>query len=193
MSKHNFLHGVDYWESHKDDPYNAIRHGWTADDFETRTDETIVTWFPMDLQAGDTFLDLGCGLGYACKLVAPKVETYIGVDWSQAILNTAVTRNNHHPNAFFYRNDGHRVPFLGGMFDHVISEQMFYHVPKATILGYLSEINRVLKPGGQTTLEIPKAEHYVNGLTRDDVLTVLPGAQLLDGGPDVVDFVRWRK
>ncbi|MCP3882377.1 MAG: class I SAM-dependent methyltransferase [Sulfitobacter sp.] len=185
---YNFLQGREYWDKAAPNPYSTIRSGWSKDDFDERTDETLVTMFPIEFDRTHLFLDLGCGIGYACKMVAPHVAAYFGVDWSEQIIAVARERNAKFLNAIFCRNDGTRLPFPDQIFDHVITEQMFYHVERDVIVGYLREIKRVLAPGGVATIEVPKVEHYINGLKWRDVLGVFPDAKKL--GESVVYYAR---
>ncbi len=97
---------------------------------------------------GRRVLDFGSGTGYGAHALAPDCDRIVGVDISP----DAVRHATDH-----YRADGLRfemispievapLPFDEGAFDTVISFQVIEHVPDAG--AYLSEIVRVLAPGG---------------------------------------------
>jgi ubiquinone/menaquinone biosynthesis C-methylase UbiE len=162
---YDFRYHLPYWDQvgSSTNPFGDVRHGWSRADFKTRTDETLISTFEVELKPTDSFLDLGCGLGYVCKMVSPRVKEYVGVDWSVSMLNTAAQLNPYQ-NAQFVLNDGESIPFLDGTFDHVISECVFIHIEPATQLRYMDEAWRVLKRGGGMYFQIPKVSSYVNGL-----------------------------
>ena len=187
---HSMIQPREHWDRAASDPWGAVRSGWSESDFQSRTDETIVDWFPVPMDKTTRFLDLGCGVGYVCRQVAPRVGDYIGVDWSAPMLARARELNAEHGNASWRQCDGATIPCDDLSVDVLITEQMFYHVERPVILVYLQEICRVMTIDGVATLEIPLAEYYKNGLDWPEVLDVFPDAVRLEGGPDVVAFAR---
>lgn len=190
----------EYWDdaARGRNVFARVRSTWTRERFEQDTELTLVAMFPEPLEKEHTFLDLGCGVGFAAKLVAPKVKAYWGVDFSAPMIEQAKAFNHKLKNALFMQNNGKDIPFEDGYFNHVITEQMFYHTPKAVTLGYLAEIHRVLAPGGVATIEIPKASAYVNGLTVDEMyehLADLEWLQYAETPPEKnpVAYARLRK
>jgi SAM-dependent methyltransferase len=90
-------------------------------------------------------LDFGCG-SKPYKSKFKNVNQYIGVD----IENEGHSHVNENID-FFY--DGKTLPFASEEFDAVFTSEVLEHVPN--IEKSLSEIKRVLKPGGQLLLSIP--------------------------------------
>jgi SAM-dependent methyltransferase len=90
-------------------------------------------------------LDFGCG-SKPYKSEFKNVCQYIGVD----VENGAHDHTNDDID-FFY--DGKVLPFVSEEFDAVFASEVLEHVPN--IESSLSEIKRVLKPGGHLILSIP--------------------------------------
>jgi ubiquinone/menaquinone biosynthesis C-methylase UbiE len=102
----------------------------------------------LDLQPGQWFLDVGCGNGYtvawAAERVAPQGQAW-GIELSENMLSVA-RKNVTVPNAHFQQANVQALPFEEGVFDNVIAIESLYYWPD--IPAALSQIHRVLKPGG---------------------------------------------
>lgn len=173
----NFLRRVDFWNS-RPDPFTAVRSGWTKKDFETRSDLTVALY--LDLPTEGRVLDLGCGLGYACKVIAPKVESYVGLDWASTLLEQAADLNARWGSNMTWRQctgDGD-IPFPDAHFAAAISEQMFIHIPRRVAEKYFRELQRVVR--GQLVLEIPKSGEYVNGWSEEELVEIFPGIEFIE-------------
>lgn len=93
-------------------------------------------------------LDFGCGTGgsipHLKRLLANAELT--GVDVSEKSLKIASER---FAAAATYRLfDGQVLPFTDNCFDLVFTACVFHHIPEAAHISLLSEIRRVLTPGG---------------------------------------------
>jgi SAM-dependent methyltransferase len=95
--------------------------------------------------SGARLLDVGCGEGYGATLVSPLVESYVGIDVAPDAIERATLRYGSDTTSF-RRYDGDRLPFLDDSFDVVTSFQVIEHVEAVSV--YVSEIRRVLRPGG---------------------------------------------
>lgn len=96
-------------------------------------------------ELGGRLLDVGCGKKPYKKLFV-NVTEYIGMD----IDNPGHDHSNEDIDIFY---DGKRFPFADSSFDSVLTNQVFEHVFNP--VEFMSEVNRVLKPGGHLLLTVP--------------------------------------
>lgn len=97
---------------------------------------------------GDTILDLGCGNGRLFQLFEKHDlgVTYIGQDQSEGLISYA---KEAFPNGQFTLGSMTHIPLSDKSVDCVYSIAAFHHLPDdASRQACLSEIARVLKPGG---------------------------------------------
>lgn len=85
-------------------------------------------------------LDFGCGGGAA---ILPEHGYVTGVDLSVSSLLEARSLYNR-----VYQIDGEHLPFADASFDCVYTSHVFGHIPLHQKSHVISEIHRVLKPGG---------------------------------------------
>jgi SAM-dependent methyltransferase len=93
-------------------------------------------------------LDFGAGIGGSVAHVRHYFPTaqLTCVDVSVASLRLAAQR---FPGAAdFVAFDGSRLPFADGSFDCAFAACVFHHIEPALHVGLLSELHRVLRPGG---------------------------------------------
>ena len=93
-------------------------------------------------------LDVGCGSGWATRLLAEKAFNgqVTGIDISDEMVRLARESSRSVPNVDFEIASAEQLPFDDHEFTHAFSmESLYYYrnIPKA-----LKEIHRVLKPGG---------------------------------------------
>lgn len=103
-------------------------------------------WNAIESQSSSLYgrlLDIGCGMKPYRYLF--KVDSYIGLEYdNEAARNLGVAD-------IFY--DGEKLPFLDDEFDSILCNQVLEHVFNPDT--FLSQIARVLKPGGALLLTIP--------------------------------------
>jgi len=101
----------------------------------------------MQLSRGALVLDLGCGTGGTARILAKEFGyTVSGLDSSEQ--NIALARNFGRNDGISYiAGDAYGLPFENGSFDGVIAECVLSVFADKTTA--LSELRRVLKPGGQ--------------------------------------------
>lgn len=100
-------------------------------------------------------LDVGCGTGTLAQMIAknnPMVQVS-GIDIDPAMLDQAKEKSKMAGIVVDYRlSDGGSLPFGDRTFDAVVSSLAFHHMPPLTKRFMLTEIHRVLKPGGRLLL-----------------------------------------
>lgn len=123
-----------------------------------------------EIYPGSLVLELGCGTGSMWKdnlhLLKEGTELIL-TDFSAGMLETA-KQNVHSKKVSFAQVDVLSIPYADNTFDVVIANMMLYHVPD--LHEGLSEIRRVLKPGGSfycATYGIHGIMEYVTELLKD--------------------------
>jgi SAM-dependent methyltransferase len=147
--------------------YRAFRPGWrtSGEEFEALTRKHI--------GPGARVLDLGCGRGGVMELFWREVRLSIGLDPDHASLVEHRTRT---PDPSGFQNPkglasyplvcglGEALPFLAESFDLVIGLWVPEHLAQPEMV--LSEIRRVLAPGGHFIFLTPNALHPLIRLNR---------------------------
>jgi SAM-dependent methyltransferase len=119
------------------------RYFRALDRFDIRFARTM--WVYDNVRAGSRVLDLGCGAGVLALLKRKGVEL-AGVDLSQECA-LAARRNGYDATAAAELS---RLPFPDQSFDYVVSLDVLGHVSAEEKDAVLSEVRRVLAPGGVT-------------------------------------------
>lgn len=105
----------------------------------------------MDLQPGQRVLDLGCGAGWATRLLAQAVEggpgMAVGQDISDEMIARARAASVEQENILFTVGAADEVPWREDYFDRILSIESFYYYPDQESV--LRELYRVLAPGGR--------------------------------------------
>jgi ubiquinone/menaquinone biosynthesis C-methylase UbiE len=104
-----------------------------------------------EVRAGDRALDLGCGTADFAALIAEAGAHPVGADVAQAALDRA--RAQHLDLEFRLTPIDGPLPFEDNSFDLVWSSEVIEHV--ADTARWLSEVRRVLAPGGRLLLTTP--------------------------------------
>lgn len=103
----------------------------------------------MDIRPEHTVLDLGPGIARVGRELAPRVYRWVGADVSERMLARAAARMAHLGNAAFVPVPGDgALPFPDASFDRAYAHLVFFHIDKPEMWSAISELARVLKPGG---------------------------------------------
>lgn len=120
------------------------------------------------LQPHHRILDVGCGIGLAArpltKFLSASAGSYDGfdivleaIDWCRTQYHTrphfrfqrADVYNKHYNPQGQFRAREYRFPYASGDFDMVVLASVFTHLLPDDMKNYLSEVARVMKPGGR--------------------------------------------
>lgn len=103
-------------------------------------------------------LDIGCGAGYgSSKLIRAGAKKVYGVD---ILANSIEYCLNHHrhPGLFFKQGDITRLDFDDNSFDQICAFEVIEHIKDYQKA--VSELHRVLKPGGLLIISTPNKAIY---------------------------------
>lgn len=103
----------------------------------------------------DVVLDVGCASGLQIFRLAPKIKEGIGVDIARSFIDTANQEKIKRgiSNVSFAQAVVETLPFEDAKFDKIICGEVLEHVHDKDAA--LSEIARVLKPGGMFVVSVP--------------------------------------
>lgn len=108
----------------------------------------------MDLRPGERILDLGCGSGWATRLLARMVGEgpqgfgqVVGVDISDEMIRQARAASKDFENVMFVVGSAAQIPWEENFFDKVLSVESFYYYPDQDRA--LAELFRVMAPRGR--------------------------------------------
>lgn len=108
----------------------------------------------MGLRPDSRVLDLGCGTGWATRLLGARAVdgSAVGLDVSEEMIRRAREHSANPPNVNFRVLTAPRFPFHDGVFTHALSiESLYYHPDLPATFG---ELHRVLAPGGKAFLMV---------------------------------------
>ncbi len=120
----------------------------------------------LTLREGAAVLDVGTGTGIALPHLLGRVGvsgSVTAVDISERMLEVA-RRKLTAPNLHYVMADVAHLPFLDDSFDLVLCNSCFPHFQDQ--LRAVSEIHRVLKPGGMVVICHPESRDEVNAVHR---------------------------
>jgi SAM-dependent methyltransferase len=119
----------------------------------------LVALARIDVRAGDRILDLGCGNGWATRLLRQRAGddgSAVGVDASVPMVERARVASAGARGLTFQRGVFETLQFDDASFDHVFSFEALYY--SSDLSQSLAEIRRVLRPGGSLTIG---TDHYL--------------------------------
>ena len=116
----------------------------------------------LNINAGDTVLDIGCGEGrHSLSIYVDREVNAIGMDLSMKDMKTAKSRikdfsitDTNKSSCAFGAGDIKSLPFEDNIYDAVICSEVLEHLE--SLDDAVSEIVRVLKPGGVLAVSVPR-------------------------------------
>ncbi len=161
-------------------------HGWLIDTFRFRGQGRELrrrTAMLAQLRSGEQVLDVGCGTGTLALEARKRVGNagrVCGIDpSSEQIARARAKANRHHLSVEFQVGVIEQLDFPDQTFDVVLSTLMMHHLPTPLKRQGLSEIARVLKPGGRLIIADFTHKKQRQG----------QGARFHAGGSDLQDLV----
>jgi SAM-dependent methyltransferase len=100
-------------------------------------------------------LDFGCGLGRLAEALAERYSRVAAVDISDSMVEQA-RRLTKHRNVEYITNVAPDLRlFASGSFDLCVSHLVLQHTGRRLAMNYLSEVIRILAPGGIAEVQVP--------------------------------------
>ena len=103
----------------------------------------------MHVKPDENVLDLGCGVGWATRVLAQRAQRglVVGLDLSDHMIAEARTGYRNPPNCLFVVADAARIPCSTGFFHSLLSVEAIYYYPD--IESAFGEAYRILNAGGR--------------------------------------------
>lgn len=112
----------------------------------------------LDLGGSEKILEIGCGRGFYLNVLSkasPKLDV-TGIDLNEKYLSVAKDFINDNK-VKLIKADATKLPFKDKSFDRIIATEILEHIPNDEEV--ISEINRVLKPGGIVMVTVPNKNY----------------------------------
>ena len=127
------------------------------------TEQTLAL---MNLKPGDRVLDLGCGAGWASRMIAKAVANgnnpgqVVGLDVADEMIRRARAGSIDHDNVMFVVGSAQQIPWEENFFDKILSVESFYYY--ADQERALAELFRVMAPLGELyiLINLYRDNHY---------------------------------
>ena len=179
--------------SENPEAFRSFEHeGWQTvsagyeEHFGRLTGQTVpATLVAAGIAGGMRVLDVCTGPGLLAAAILARGATPVGLDFSSEALEIARRKV---PNVEFHQGDAQELPFADETFDAAVCGYGLLHVPEPEKA--LSEMRRVLRPGGRMAVSVWEGPKPTNGFglifgalkAHGDLSVPLPH------GPDMFQF-----
>ena len=140
-----------------------MKKEWTGERLETGIQSQVSAEhlhryaLAMEFVHNKTVLDIACGEGYGCHLLSQKARVVTGVDIDKETIIKAKAKYRN-SNISFLEGKAEFIPLENHSVDVVTSFETLEHTSNHE--AFLSEIKRVLKPGGLLIISTPDKKWY---------------------------------
>ncbi|OHE75150.1 MAG: methyltransferase, partial [Verrucomicrobia bacterium RIFCSPHIGHO2_12_FULL_41_10] len=159
----------------------VVQHEWTAG---TASPELIRVIWENQIALGSRVLEVGCGVGTESVFLAVRGMCVSAIDISShAIEKAKMLAAAYDVMVDFQVADALHLPFENQTFDVFCDQGCFHHLTDEERITYVSELMRVLKPGGMFLLrsfsdKMPPGPQPRRITSRDLISTFSPHLEL---------------
>lgn len=154
------------WNRQYQSPHGLM--GWLTGERMVRQHRLETTWTLnlLEIKPTDTVLEVGFGAGQGIKLAAEQAPhgRVMGIDLSEMMVWVATRRNAQAVKAgrvTLAQGTMTALPFADHSFDKIMTIHTFYFWPEPVRV--LSELSRVLKPGGRLIITLSTGKINARG------------------------------
>ncbi len=115
------------------------------------------------LKGYDAVLEIGCGDGFASRIIQPEVGHLISIDFDNSFVEEAKAHSKSDWNVSFHQHNILDAPFKNGdsNFDAAFSLDVFEHIPPGQSKTYAENVIASLKKDGVFICGCPSLESQV--------------------------------
>ena len=144
--------------------YNFDRRQWTWEELTAHLDKAEREAFvkgkgrvfrTLPMISGTDILDVGCNAGILSHYLALKGHRVVGIEINPELVEICRRRYPDHPRLNFLVNGPEALEFPENSFDCAVALEVLEHVRQPWT--FLSELARVLRPGGGLVISVPNA------------------------------------
>jgi len=107
---------------------------------------------------GDDVLDIACGDGHGCRILAERVNRVLGVDINQPQIVSNQQRNGA-SNISYDVDDCFALSLPDGAVTGATAMKLIEYLPAERVDQFISEVRRVVAPGGRFICSTPQSSH----------------------------------
>ncbi|HWX90659.1 MAG TPA: methyltransferase domain-containing protein, partial [Rhizomicrobium sp.] len=108
--------------------------------------------------ASDRVLDIACGDGYGCRIMADHVGAVLGVDINEPLV-AVNQQNNAVANISYDVGDCFALSLADGAVTGATAMELIEHLPVDQVDRFVGEVRRVVAPGGSFICSTPQNSH----------------------------------